>query len=263
MNQSILNGVARQSKRREAALEDSEVASKKGQTRTLHRFDINGVALITYDESESLTAARVAAELKDDVYGLGMIPFESGDIVIDVGAHVGLVSLYLAKRWPFLRIYAFEPHPINHANFADNLILNDVSNVCLFQKAVSADRRPVMFQFVHSNTGGATAVFDLPGADCVGPVESVTLQEVFERTLAPEQRCRLLKIDCEGMEYEILPSPVLNRVDFFAAEFHEGELHRRGGYRNVNVGGAHALGELCAGFFPPERMRIVCCRKLD
>jgi hypothetical protein len=42
----------------------------------------------------------------NDIYGLETIGFQPGDIVIDVGAHLGLVSLYLAKRWPFLRIYA-------------------------------------------------------------------------------------------------------------------------------------------------------------
>ena len=96
----------------------------------------------------------------------------------------------------------------------------------------------------------------------------MTLQAIFDRFLAPGQRCRLLKIDCEGMEYEILPSPVLDRVDFLAAEFHEGVLfervlYERKEYPSVNIGKAHALGELCAGFFPPERMRILCCQKYD
>lgn len=231
--------------------------------QALYSFEIHGVFLSVYDGSASQAANRVAEELLNDVYGLESIAFQPEDIVIDVGAHIGLVSLYLAKRWPFLRIFAFEPHPANYANFARNLRLNNVSNVSLFQQAVTADGRPIMLRLVDSNTGGATAVFDMAGAYTVGPVESVTLQDIFDRTIAPNQRCRLLKLDCEGTEYEIVPSPVLDRVDFFAAEFHEGVLYGRTEYPSINIGQAHALGKLCAGFMPPERMRIVCCHKQD
>jgi hypothetical protein len=59
------------------------------------------------------------------------------------------------------------------------------------------------------------------------------------------------------------PTTNIDRVDFFAAEFHEGELECSGGHRSVNIGCVHALGELCARLFPPERMRIVCCPKRD
>jgi FkbM family methyltransferase len=229
----------------------------------LHSFEIHNVVLSVYDGCASLAANRVAEELSNDVYGLETISFQPEDIVIDVGAHVGIVSLYLAKRWPFLRIFAFEPHPANHANFIENLRLNNVSNVYLFRQAITADRRSIMLRLVDSNTGGATAVFDVAGAYSVGPIESVTLQDIFEQTVAPAQRCRLLKIDCEGMEYEILPSPVLDRVDFLAAEFHEGVLYENGEYPSINIGRAHALGELCAGFFAPEKMRILCCHKQD
>lgn len=231
--------------------------------QALYSFEIHDVFLSVYDGCASQAANRVAEELLNDLYGLENIAFQPEDIVIDVGAHIGLVSLYLAKRWPFLRIFAFEPHPINHANFARNLRLNNVSNISLFQQAVTADGRPIMLRLVDSNTGGATAVFDMAGAHTVGPVESVTLQDIFNRTVAPGQRCRLLKLDCEGMEYEIVPSPVLDRVDFLAAEFHEGVLYEHGKYPSMNLGRAHALGKLCAGFLAPERMRIVCCHKQD
>jgi FkbM family methyltransferase len=231
--------------------------------KVLRSYEIRGVSLSVYDDCTSQTADRVAGELADDIYGLETIAFQRDHIVIDVGAHIGLASVYLAKRWPFLQIFAFEPHPANHANCVENLRLNEVSNVRLFRQAVTADGRSIMLRFVDCNSGGATAVFDIAGADAVGPVESVTLQDIFERTCTPTQRCRLLKIDCEGMEYEILPSSVLDRVDYFAAEFHEGVLYERSGYPTINVGQAHALGELCAEFFPPERMHVTCCHKHD
>lgn len=221
--------------------------------RTLHTYGIAGIALSAYDEAGSETANRVAIELLHDTYGLERIPFAAGDVVIDIGAHVGLVSIYLAKRWPFLRIHAFEPHPTNARNCADNLVLNEVANVHLSPVGVSADRRPLILRSCPGNTGGATAVYDLPGADCSPPVPSVTLDDIFHTTLAPAQRCRLLKIDCEGIEHEILPSPLLARVDYLSAELHDDEAD----------GSTEALGEGCARYVSPDRLRVIRCHKWD
>jgi FkbM family methyltransferase len=230
-------------------------------TRMLHTYDINDLTLLAYDEDGSETTDRVASELIQDAYGFNGVPFESHDVVIDIGAHVGLVSLYLAKRWPSLRIHAFEPHPTNYRNAVDNLRLNDVSNVHLWHRAVTADRRSIVLRALSRNTGGATAVFDMPGTDSSPAVASVTLADICEIALAPGQRCRLLKIDCEGMEYELLPSPILDRVDFFAAEFHEHVAPGRPW--DLEQGPAYALLRQCARFFRPERLRVVYCPKFD
>jgi FkbM family methyltransferase len=231
-------------------------------TRILHNYHINQIALAAYDESSSVAAHGVIVELAHDIYGFERIPFEAGDVVIDIGAHVGLVSIYLAKRWPFLRIHAFEPHPTNYQNCADNLRLNNVSNVHLSPVAVTADRRPVILRSLRGNTGGATAVYDMPGADSSPAVESMTLDDIVDATLAPGQRCRLLKIDCEGSEYEILPSPVLARVDFLSGEFHDDAIDS-GGHANAVFGRAHALLEQCARYFQSDRLRVICCQKHD
>ena len=224
-----------------------------GQGR-LHRFVVRGVELLAWDGAGSLSAGRVAGELFADVYGLEAIPFRDGDVVVDVGAHVGLVSLYLAKRWPFLRIHAFEPHPVNHRNCAENLRLNGVANVRLERRAVTADGRAVELRCLPSNTGGATAVFDMPGAGAAVSAPSTTLAAVCAEALPPDGRCRLLKLDCEGMEYEILRQPgALDRIDYLAAELHYGD----------DDGPARALAAHCGRFVSADQSRFVFCPKRD
>src|SRR5262245_250736 len=97
------------------------ITSTSTPTRSLRTYDIRGITLAAYDEVGSESVDRVAEELMRDDYGFERIPFEAGDVVIDIGAHVGLVSSYLAKRWPFLRVQAFEPHPTNYRNCVDAL----------------------------------------------------------------------------------------------------------------------------------------------
>jgi FkbM family methyltransferase len=230
----------------------------------LHRFDVRGVPLLAWDEAESIAADRIAGELWNDVYGLESIPFAPGDVAVDVGAHVGMVSVYLAKRWPFLRVHAFEPHPENYRNCAVNLALNGVAEtVRLSPLAITADRRPVALHWLAVNTGGASAVFAWTAARSVGPLSSTTLDDVFGHVLAPGQRCKLLKLDCEGMEYEILGQPgILDRVDYLAAEIHQ-QAFPIAGENGPSAADGRVLAELCARSLPSERLRLLICPKTD
>src|SRR5262245_63773557 len=90
--------------------------SVRSPMRTLHHYQIDDVSLVAYDEAGSLSSTWVARELQADDYGLRDMRFEEGDVVVDVGAHVGLFVIYLAKRCPTLKLLAFEPFPANFRN---------------------------------------------------------------------------------------------------------------------------------------------------
>jgi FkbM family methyltransferase len=242
-------------------------ATRPLRKRRLHTLQIKDIALLAYDERDSWSVDHIVREFQEDAYGLDAIDFRPGDVVIDIGAHVGLVSLYLAKRHPDVRIHAFEPHPLNYENCVDNLRLNDVSNVQPYRRAVTADGRALVLSGLSTNTGGASAAFEMTGSIASGPVESMTLDDIFDEMLAPGQRCRLLKIDCEGLEYEILPhARALDRVDYLVAEFHEAPSSVNG-VNDVRAtgltGSGDELAEFCITRIPPERVRIVRCEKLD
>ena len=184
--------------------------------RVLHRYEIDRVSLMAYDEAGSQAANWVAWELQADSYRLRDMHFDEGDVVIDVGAHIGLFSLYLAKRWPFLKVVAFEPFPTNYANCAENLQLNGVTNVVLSPKAIAKNNRFLNMATDPHNSGGASAIVSTFEANgIVTDIASITLDEVF--SVHGIDRCRLLKIDCEGMEYEILSGArVLTKVEYLA-----------------------------------------------
>ena len=142
-------------------------------------------------------------------------------------------AIYLAKRWPLLKVFAFEPFPANFRNCAENLRLNGVTNVVLSPKAIANDNRLLNMATDPHNSGGASAIvrtFESNGI--VTDLASMTLDEVF--SFNEIGRCKLLKIDCEGMEYEILfGTRVLDKVEYLAGEFHaSASLQSRGCARN-------------------------------
>ena len=50
--------------------------------------------------------------------------FEDGDVLFDVGANIGLYSLYCAWLYPTSQVYAFEPHPANYAKLCRHVEKN-------------------------------------------------------------------------------------------------------------------------------------------
>ena len=61
-----------------------------------------------------------------------------GDIVIDIGAHIGWYSLLASRRVGKEGIvYAFEPEPISFNILVKNIKLNDITNIVPIKKALS------------------------------------------------------------------------------------------------------------------------------
>lgn len=162
---------------------------------------------------------QVVHEIENN-YKLDDIPFRKGDFVLDIGAHVGLVSIYLAKKHPGITIHAYEPVPENFALLKHHVRLNNTPNVRPHKLAVTADgRNQEMVRGAHS--GGATAFHEHEREPFI--VRSTTVPKILKRYGI--KNIRLLKLDCEGAEHEILAhaNGWLKHVKHI-----RGELHRVG-----------------------------------
>jgi FkbM family methyltransferase len=215
--------------------------------------------LFNVECSTSVASDVVVKELVSDTYRLKEIGFAPGDVVLDLGGHVGIVSIYLAKKYPFLKIYAYEPSPDNYRHFLDNLDANGISNVQVFNQAVTAEGRTLnMIAYYECNSGGATGQLremKLPHRVNF-EAQSTTLDSIFrERNI---EACKLLKVDVEGSEYEVLMTAgCLNKVEFLAGEFHENDYLLSKGYS------ISSLYEHLTRFIPQDNIRYVPCRMAE
>jgi FkbM family methyltransferase len=203
---------------------------REGENR-VHHFAFDGIELVIRDHCQSLAAQFIASEMKRNCYQLDKISFADKDVVIDIGAHVGIFDCYLAKRFPFLTIIAFEPVPRNFSNLLLNIRENRVTGIQSFNEAVSCTGKTVSLNVSSRNTGGASA-FNVNSNDPhLFPVDvrSRTLDSIFKDFSI--SRCKLLKIDCEGAEYEILTcATVLERIEYLRGEFHKNGYLTKLGY---------------------------------
>lgn len=231
-----------------AELRIHRVTSRRTIVPDGFKMERHGIALDIEDDPQGGVAKIVYREIESS-YDVSSIPFEPGDVVLDIGAHVGVVSIYLAKLYPDVKIYAFEPITVNLLRLSRNRNVNLAENVVFVGYAVSADgRRLELRGRASENSGGFSALVSGDGDEYV--VVSMTLEEIFERYVP--QRCKLLKMDIEGMEYEVLEAhcDLLKRVDYLALEAHQSEeliQQRR------TVAGLKAL---CSSYLPGDRLRF-------
>ncbi|MGH3136159.1 MAG: FkbM family methyltransferase [Gaiellaceae bacterium] len=132
-----------------------------------------------------------------------------GDVCVDVGAHAGYYTL-LASRLvgPAGRVYALEPSARAHEALRANLALNAVSNVIALLTAAGASEGSVQLSDPPSgNTGEASvrrddAMSPKLGAGASSTVSVRTVASLLDT--ADADRVRLVKIDVEGFEAEVL-----------------------------------------------------------
>src|SRR5262245_9717458 len=148
---------------------------------------------------------------------------ERGWTVVDVGAAIGDFTVHAARRVGDGVVYAFEPLPDNFARLEQHVRMNGLSNVRASAEAIAARPGTLSLYTVTGLTGQhRTAGDDSAAAAPAIRVPATTLARAFdERGIA---RCDLLKIDCEGAEFEIvlgLDGAVLDRVARIVLEYHD------------------------------------------
>jgi len=183
---------------------------------------INGVKMDIADDPGGGVSKIVMREV-EQIYKPDVVDFQPGDWVIDIGAQVGIVSIYLAKQYPDINILAVEPADKNYERLLRNIEANGVQNVTPIHAAVTGDGRNVTITGNLSQNSGGASMWH--GGDLLYSGPSWTLDKLITN-LCKIDRLKLLKIDCEGAEYEILQSTtpeVLRRIDVLRGEFHRGK----------------------------------------
>jgi phthiocerol/phenolphthiocerol synthesis type-I polyketide synthase E len=91
------------------------------------------------------------------IYTKNGITLREGDCVFDVGANIGMFTVYAAWRWPRTRIFSFEPVPALFAILKENAAWCD-AQVTLFNCALSDHAGTADLTF-YPNTSGMSSFY--------------------------------------------------------------------------------------------------------
>jgi FkbM family methyltransferase len=145
---------------------------------------------------------------------------EPPKFIVDAGAHIGLASVYFARRYPDARILAIEPEPSNFALLALNVAA--YPNVKTIQAGLWRSRTRLRVV----DNGRGTWSFSVKEDNAGGGVNAIRVQDALDILQAP--RIDVLKIDIEGAEVEVLEDSAawIGRVGTIVIELHD--RHRTG-----------------------------------
>ena len=143
---------------------------------------------------------------------------QDNSVILDIGAHIGAFAASAARAAQGVTVFAFEPAPENFELLSSNMALNGLSNVRLSRCAVSGVTGVRQLHLSKSPAGHSIHIVEPGGAQVSVP--SVTLAEILDTHVLGA--VDLLKMDCEGAEYEILEAApeALGRVRKISMEAH-------------------------------------------
>lgn len=172
--------------------------------------------------------------MTEDEYGLR--DWRGTGWAIDIGGYLGGVGIGLALDNPELRVLIVEPVPDNARLIGENIARNGVGDRVTLIEGAAGDGSPVSVWYGYRGTeslehhrfvGNSSIAYDTAGEFAHETSEfaaSRTLRSLVAETGA--ERIALLKIDCEGGEWEILTDSTVALVDYIVGEAHSVRGHR-------------------------------------
>ena len=125
---------------------------------------------------------------------------KEGMNAIDVGANIGYFTLLSSKLVGVNgKVWAVEPEPHNLQCLLDNIVLNKLSNVIVFEKAASDVTGKSIFYVSKRESGEHSLLPGRPHIKDTIEVETMKLDDLIDG-----QRVDFLKTDTEGNEMSVL-----------------------------------------------------------
>lgn len=173
-------------------------------------FPIHGHILRISEPMGSFMGAFVARELVEkggysSMFGLHL---NAGDVVLDVGANLGIVSIIMAKLYPGVRIVSLEANPSTYRFLERNVVMNSVeANIIHMNRALAKkDNQSVQIGACElaGHNGVKSSIMRRPSGKCrTADVTTISFEKILSKfnisTIA------FLKMDCEGCEVDALP----------------------------------------------------------
>lgn len=181
----------------------------------------------------------------------------SPEVILDIGSNIGASILYFQHRFPSARIFGFEPHPdtfcVLQRNVA-NLPLVSVNNYGLagVDATVAVRHDPVDFSAVSTKPEMMSASASASHVTCEIKHAGQALRDLGI------EKVDLIKIDCEGAEYDVLhalPEEILSECKWIV-----GEIHDSSGFKLLELLASGFDLDLRKSMFEP-RFRFHACNR--
>lgn len=123
-------------------------------------------------------------------------------VIIDIGANTGLFALRMKQLYPEAMIYCYEPFPSNFAQLSENIKASKLKDVFTIPNGVGGNSRTELLYINKTNLGGHSLFASEAHSNESVEIVITDIEQVLNDTR--HESIDLIKMDCEGAEYEIL-----------------------------------------------------------
>ena len=123
-----------------------------------------------------------------------------GDIVFDIGAHVGYITMLASHLVGTGRVLAFEPSPLNLAYLTRHVRINRLTNVEVFTTAVGLRKGQTSFDMTGRGSGRGRMTANVTNNQ--PQVQINSLDDMHDQGRLPDPN--FIKMDVEGAEGDAL-----------------------------------------------------------
>jgi len=185
---------------------------------------------ILYDPNDKSGIGSINEIINSNDYILNNFRSQENKVFIDIGANIGVATLIMAKLNPKSTVYAFEPYTKVYDILKKNVELNNLNNVKIFNIGLSNKTSDNIKLNIFNKWSGASSMY----------ADDTTFQSFYDNDVSHTyvsclsfdkmleinniNEIYLLKIDCEGAEYDIIydSEKVKNKiVKNMVGEFHD------------------------------------------
>ena len=169
--------------------------------------------------------------------------------ILDIGAHIGIFSLYASILNPNAKIIALEPEPDNFKLLKENLKQNHCKNILTKQMALIPSRHPernpsdnegevegsptLTTKLYLSEDNHTHSTLRQDSGQTI-EVPATTLEKLITKNKL--NKIGLLKMDIEGAEFSIIRNTTQdtwNKIQYIVVEYHESEKNKRADLENI------------------------------
>lgn len=183
-----------------------------------------------YNPDDNSGLAAIVEIVTRNDYILSNFSAQENKIFIDIGANIGIATIIMAKLNPKSIIYSFEPSNDTYNILLKNIEVNNLTNVRPFRLAVSNKLNKTLTLSILDRMSGASSTYsDIKSFSDFYNIKPITetitcisLDEIIVKEKIEE--IYLLKIDCEGAEFDIIYDSIMFKkkiIKNMVGEFHD------------------------------------------
>lgn len=175
-------------------------------------------------ENDNFTFEEVLGSVNQYSLQLFLPLLTKNDIIIDLGAHIGLFSIAVSDK--VKKVISVEPDLENYEILNTNIDKNNIKNIKTLNKAAWKDDGTIKFYKSMITPARHSAYINNIFNDNNNQSLETTIYTISLETLFTENNiefCKLLKMDIEGSEYEVLlncPKHILKKIGILLIDYH-------------------------------------------